>query len=155
MKSKPVYAPPVLDTSARRHLFLTQGPEGRDTACRVMSADPEAAVTLAALDHRDAEDAALDEALAQAGMDTAFYVAGPEAFLWRTAARLRRAGVELRRIHLTLSGSAARRVYCVHCGAVMENVIGARQRCATCGLMLTVRDHFSRPMQAYMGVIAE
>ena len=150
MKSKPVYAALKLDTSARRHLFLTHGPEGRNAACRALAGQPAADARLLT-DFEPGTDAVLTDA----GMDTAFYLAGPEIFLWQTASRLRSAGVENRRIRQELAGSAARRVYCVHCRAINESVTTALHSCTVCGLSLTVRDHFSRPLAAYMGVSAD
>ena len=88
-------------------------------------------------------------------MDTAFYVAGPEAFLWRVTGLLRGAGIEQRRIQQEVAGSLARRVYCVHCRTMNENVTTTIYQCDGCGTMLTVRDHFSRPLGAYMGVIVD
>ena len=150
MKSKPVYAALELDTSAHRHLFLTSGPHGREAACRALAGQPSADARLISGCGPE-----LDSALAGAGMDTAFYLAGPEVFLWQTAGRLRSAGVENRRIRQELAGSAARRVYCVHCRTVHESVTTALYQCTVCGLNLTVRDHFSRPLSAYMGVTAD
>lgn len=151
MKSKPVYAALELDPTARRHLFLTQGPDGRQAVCRALAAAPSAAAAVL----NDPADADLGDAITEAGMDTAFYLAGPEVFLWQAANRLRQAGVETRRIRQELAGSAARRVYCVHCRTISESVTTSLHRCAACGLTLTVRDHFSRPLAAYMGVIAD
>ena len=154
MKSKPVYAALELDPLARRHLFLTHGPEGRDAARRFAAAHSEAHATALPLDGSDVS-VLLDSALAEAGMDTAFYVLGPETFLWETAHRLRRAGVENCRIRQKLAGSAARRVFCVHCRCMNAEVKTTVHRCGGCGLHLNVRDHFSRPLQAYMGVVAD
>ena len=151
MKSKPVYAALELDPTARRHLFLTLGPGGRQAACRALAANPSAdAVVL-----NDPADADFGSAILDAGMDTGFYLAGPEVFLWQAANHLRQAGVETRRIRQELAGSAARRVYCVHCRTISEPVTTSLHCCAACGLTLTVRDHFSRPLSAYMGVIAD
>ena len=154
MKSKPVYAALELDPSARRHLFLTQGQAGRNAACRALAADSSAEAVLLTLDDPAENGGRLDGALTKAGMDTAFYLAGPEVFLWETANRLRQAGVENRRIKQELAGSAARRVYCVHCRTISEAVTTTIHRC-TCGMSLTVRDHFSRPLSAYMGVVVD
>ncbi len=152
MKSKPTYAALELDPTAHRHLFVTQGPDGRRAACRALADAPAADAALLALDSSEPD---LDGALAEAGMDTAFYLAGPEVFLWQVASRLRQAGVENWRIRQELAGSAARRVYCVHCRTIHEGVTTPLHRCAVCGLTLTVRDHFSRPLSAYMGVSAD
>ena len=96
-----------------------------------------------------------ENALVNAGMDTAFYIAGSEIFLWETTKRLREAGIENRRIQQQLTGSAARNVYCVHCQTMNKLVITTIHRCNGCGMALTVRDHFSRPLGAYMGVIVD
>ena len=153
MKSKPTYAALELDPTARRHLFLTSGPDGRRAACRALADAPAADSALLTLD--DPACPELGIALAAAGMDTAFYLAGPEVFLWQAASRLRQAGVENRRIRQELAGDNARRVYCVHCRTIHEAVTTSLHRCAVCGLNLTVRDHFSRPLSAYMGVSAD
>lgn len=150
MKSKPVYTTLTLDTTARRHLFLTQG-QGKSAAIRALVGHPTADAVMP--DHSDS--AALTDALSKAGMDTAFYLAGPEVFLWEAANRLRLAGIENRRIQQELAGSAVRKVYCVHCRIVNQQVTTTIHRCCGCGLALTVRDHFSRPMGAYMGVIVD
>lgn len=155
MKSKPVYTALELDPSARRHVFLTQGPEGQKAVWRVLFSHPAVNASLLALDDPANSEAKLEDALAEAGMGTAFYIAGPEAFLWQMTSRLRRSGVENPRIRQELAGSAARRVYCVHCRTLNEQVKTTTHRCTACGLNLTVRDHFSRPLQAYMGVIAD
>ena len=155
MKSKPVYAALELDTTAHRHLFLTQGPGGLEAARYALAANPSADAAVLTLDDPAGRETRLSDALAQAGMDTAFYVAGPEAFLWQTVNRLRLSGVENPRIQQELAGSKARRVYCVHCRALNESVTTSIHRCERCGLHLTVRDHFSRPLEAYMGVIVD
>ena len=158
MKSKPIYAALRLDPTARKHLFVTQGPNGQKAACRALAADSSADAILLTLDDPalddSAEYAALGAALAKATLDTAFYVAGPEKFLWQITGRLRQAGAESRRIQRELAGSDARRVYCVHCRAMNEEVTTTLHSCTACGLVLTVRDHFSRPLSAYMGVLA-
>ena len=155
MKSKPVYAVLELDRTARRHLFLTEGKAGLDAAQRTLDASFPADVALVILDDLSSREARMSEAMAEAGMETAFYIVGPEVFLWQTANRLRQAGVENRRIQLEVAGSAARRVYCVVCGEMNEQVTTTIHHCQHCGLKLTVREHFSRPLEAYMGVIAD
>jgi len=155
MKSKPVYAALELDSTARRHLFLTQGPEGLDAARRAVARDPAANAAVLTVDDPADRETRLREGLEMAGMDTAFYIAGPEVFLWQTASRLREIGIENRRIRQELRGSAARKVYCVHCRTINEQVTTTIHRCAGCGLALTVRDHFSRPLGAYMGVVVD
>ena len=155
MKSKPAYAALELDPTARRHLFLTQGPDGLAAAHRAAAAVPAADAAVLPLDDSAGGETALCGALEGAGMDTAVYIAGPEVFLWQTANRLRAAGVENRRIQQELAGSNVRKVYCVHCRTVNERVATTIHWCIGCGRALTVRDHFSRPLGAYMGVIVD
>ncbi len=176
MKSKPVYGTLELDASARRHLFAVQG-NGLDAALRTLEHKPGAvgacllytpgpdAVAWGAV-QAGTHDASvfpcpadlletLERELHTVGMDTAFYIAGPELFLWQATHVLREAGVEQRRIQQQLAGSKARSVYCVHCRTINERVTTTVHRCAGCGMALTVRDHFSRPLGAYMGVIID
>lgn len=154
MKSKPVYAPLKLDETARRHLFITQG-IGEMAARRVLTERPYVAAQTVNLEAHWPVTELVQEALVQAGMDTAFYIAGPEVFVWQVTRTLREAGVEMRRIRQQVTGSLARTVYCVHCRAMNDGVTTSIHRCRQCGIALTVRDHFSRPLGAYMGVIAE
>ena len=52
-------------------------------------------------------------------------------------------------------GSAARRVYCIHCHAFNDPVTRNVVACRGCGRQLLVRDHFSRRLAAFMGVQAD
>ena len=49
-------------------------------------------------------------------------------------------------------GSFARRVQCVHCKGITENVALDPFQCSHCGLNLFVRDHYSRRLAAFQGV---
>ena len=49
-------------------------------------------------------------------------------------------------------GSAARRVQCVHCKGITDNVRISPFTCSHCGLSLLVRDHYSRRIGAFQGV---
>ncbi len=154
MKSKPVYAALELDGTAKRHLFIVRG-RGADAAHRALASGAHVPAQVLTLDGDTPVPPAVCEALTRAGMDTAFYVAGPEAFLWEVTRTLRDAGVGLRRIQQEVVGSLARTVYCVHCQAMNVGVTTTIHRCDRCGTALTVRDHFSRPLGAYMGVIVD
>ena len=50
------------------------------------------------------------------------------------------------------SRSTARRMQCVHCKGITEDVAIDPFVCAHCGLNLFVRDHYSRRLGAYQGV---
>jgi DNA-directed RNA polymerase subunit RPC12/RpoP len=49
-------------------------------------------------------------------------------------------------------GSMARRVQCVHCKGITEEVKTQPVICSHCGLRLLVRDHYSRRIAAFQGV---
>ncbi len=88
-------------------------------------------------------------------MGTQFYVAGSEAFIWAVLAELKVYGVQDRNVEKELSGTLARSVYCVHCKTTDKNVHHSIHQCSGCGRNLFVRDHFSRRLGAYMGVMVD
>jgi hypothetical protein len=154
MKSKPVYQPLELDRTAKRHVIFAQGQgltkaldlaeSARDTTdiIEIEEGLPDSYTTTV-----------VSGVLADAALNIAFYASGPETFLWEVEKCLRAAGVEQDRILLHLAGSKARRVYCVHCRTINEEVTTTVHRCEHCAMYLTVRDHFSRRMGCYMGVV--
>lgn len=88
-------------------------------------------------------------------MGTRLYVAGPENFIglaMRVALDFNLNKDEIRAEEL---GTLARRVYCVHCRATTEEVRTNIVRCTGCARWLLVRDHYSRRIAAYMGVMAD
>jgi dimethylamine monooxygenase subunit C len=52
-------------------------------------------------------------------------------------------------------GTLARRVYCIHCRSTTEDVRTNIVSCVGCARWLLVRDHYSRRLAAYMGVMAD
>jgi len=107
------------------------------------------------LDDSDALLARARAVLERSLMGTRVYVAGPESFIGRMlqlAATFNLNKDEIRAEHV---GSAARRVHCVHCRASTENVRTNIVRCCGCSRWLLVRDHYSRRLAAYMGVIVD
>ena len=98
---------------------------------------------------------ALDGTLAGCVMGTRLYIAGSESFIGsavQVAMKYNLNGDEVQREHC---GSAARRVYCIHCKASNENVKTNVVKCIGCGRHLLVRDHYSRRLAAYMGVMVD
>jgi hypothetical protein len=88
-------------------------------------------------------------------MGTRLYVAGPESFIglaMKTALEFNLNKDEMRAEEM---GSLARRVYCVHCRATTQDVRTNVVRCAGCERWLLVRDHYSRRLAAYMGVMVD
>lgn len=52
-------------------------------------------------------------------------------------------------------GSKARRMQCVHCKGITEDVTTDPFECSHCGLSLFVRDHYSRRLAAFQGVCVD
>jgi len=94
----------------------------------------------------------LDGWLDGARMGTQVYLAGTEVLIGRAMQVALRAGVDHSAIQAEHRGSLARRVQCVHCKGITDDVRTQPVRCASCGLMLLVRDHYSRRYGAFMGV---
>lgn len=90
--------------------------------------------------------------LAAASMGLRLYAAGSESLIGSVV----QAGTDHFIDHLSIRtehrGTLARRVQCVHCKGMTENVITNPVTCAHCGLLLLVRDHYSRRHAAFQGV---
>ncbi len=183
IKSKPVYAPLRADLGGRYHLMLGMGP-GADALLRVLAEiqgsalpalqntrvllvpDAGAPLTTAPFDHLglslvspfpdtasllDAFRLVLDESL----MGTRLYVAGPESFIGLAMKIALEFDLNKDEIRAEEVGTLARRVYCIHCRATTENVRNNIVTCTGCARWLLVRDHYSRRLAAYMGVMAD
>jgi dimethylamine monooxygenase subunit C len=183
IRSKPVYAPLQPDLRGHYHLMVGHGvgaaPLSRllgelaqaqplalqrtriwfvtDAAASAASADAFRAVNVAELRIFDAIDALLSDLTAtldQALMGSRLYVAGPESFMglvMRIADRFNLAKDEVRAEEC---GTLARRVHCIHCRATIDNVRTNIVQCR-CDRWLVVRDHYSRRLAAYMGVMVD
>jgi hypothetical protein len=184
IKSKPVYAPLRADSGGRYHLMLGLGP-GAAPLLRVLtdlkSAPPQSLASTRVLLAPDAsqpsvpgesfrhlglvdlrlfdDDAALldtfrivlDESL----MGTRLYVAGPESFIGLAMQIALQFGLNQDEIRAEEVGTLARRVHCVHCRSTSLNVRTNIVRCGGCDRWLLVRDHYSRRLAAYMGVMVD
>ena len=62
------------------------------------------------------------------------------------------AGIDHTAICTEQRGSLVRRMQCVHCKGISENVTTQPSQGAHCGLWLLVRDHYSRRLGAFQGV---
>nr|WP_275949679.1 dimethylamine monooxygenase subunit DmmA family protein [Jiella avicenniae] len=93
--------------------------------------------------------------LARAKMGTQVHLAGSEAFLDEASAVAVACGIVGDGLTTELSGPATRRVQCVHCKGMMDEVAVTPFACSHCGINLTVRDHYSRRLGAFMGVCAD
>lgn len=177
IKSKPVYRTLAPDVSGLRHLFLAQG-QGGEAICRLYDAfrdDPtrieiyytsESILGLdctrpvqelsAAHTHiysccSDLENA-LKKLFSSAQMGIRLYICGAEPFIWAVTNLAFEFGIRDDEIQQEHADSHARQVSCVHCNALMYPVRTNIICCPGCGRNLLVRDHFSRRINAYMGV---
>jgi len=172
IKSRPRYNVLRLDPTGRRHLLLTDGPDVPAEACAdalPLAVDETWTVTASSEACLDPEPlgpgalartfrsvpqmlATLRTQLGREKVGLRLYVAGTEAFLWDVDGVARAAGMGLGEIFLTHSGSKRRRVQCVHCKTMLEDVTTSIVPCLACGANLFVRDHFSRRLGAFQGV---
>jgi hypothetical protein len=88
-------------------------------------------------------------------MGTRLYVAGPESFIGLAMKIALEFNLNKDEIRAEECGTLARRVYCIHCRATTENVRTNIVRCVECERWLLVRDHYSRRLAAYMGVMVD
>jgi dimethylamine monooxygenase subunit C len=174
IKSRPVYRGVAIDPNARKHLFVLEGdgalclteqkPAPNEMAkadiLYVASADAAHASTLAALHPNDMWTAQtisillnrLDVVLSSERMGTRLYLAGTEGFIGQVMKVALAHGIDFNSIKTEHRGSEARRVQCVHCKGITDNVTTQPVTCTHCGLSLLVRDHYSRRIGAFQGV---
>jgi dimethylamine monooxygenase subunit C len=178
IKSRPVYAGLTPDPQARRNivcaeaegaeavfdlakvvpagffertelLFTARGASGKGFEARLAALAADVfwqAPTIATLLVR------LDGLLANAMMGTRLYLTGTEGFIGEAMQVAMRHGIDPLSIRTEHRGSEKRRVQCVHCKGITDEVTVSPVKCAHCGLMLLVRDHYSRRIGAFQGV---
>lgn len=100
----------------------------------------------------DAAQSRIAKAFADAKMGLQVYVTGTEGLMGQAQYAAMQAGVPHTAIQTEHRGSIARRMQCVHCKGITEDVETDPFVCAHCGLNLFVRDHYSRRLAAYQGV---
>jgi hypothetical protein len=93
--------------------------------------------------------------LEQSLMGTRLYVAGPESFIGLAMEIALEFNLNKDEIRAEECGTLARRVYCIHCRATTETVRTNIVQCIGCERWLLVRDHYSRRLAAYMGVMVD
>jgi dimethylamine monooxygenase subunit C len=94
----------------------------------------------------------LNALLASATMGTRLYAAGTEGFIGQVMQMALGHGMDHQSISTEHRGSLARRIQCVHCKGITEDVTTHVVTCAHCGVALQVRDHYSRRLAAFMAV---
>ena len=174
IKSRPVYKGLVIDIHAPRHLFALESEGAEALIEQVTSAGKEflgkaeilyvgpevhagklqalkpfdfwTAPTIPVLLHR------LRATLQAAKMGTRLYISGTEGFIGQAMQVALDLGIDFNSIRTEHRGSTARRVQCVHCKGITDNVTTSPFKCSHCGLPLLVRDHYSRRLGAFQGV---
>ncbi len=131
------------------HIIYTAGPNGTDKSAalvRLGAANFFVAPSIPTLLPR------LQRVLADAHMGTQFYLAGTEGLMGQAEREIMNTGFPYSDIQKEHRGSTVRRVQCVHCKGITENVATDPFKCSHCGLNLFVRDHYSRRIAAFQGV---
>ncbi len=133
----------------RAHIIYCPGPNGTDLAAPLGSLGARQfhhAPTFAAALPR------LRKVLADAHMGTQIYLSGTESLIGQALREVMEAGFPHTAVQTEHRGSTVRRVQCVHCKGITEDVSTDPFQCVHCGLWLFVRDHYSRRVAAFMGV---
>ncbi len=171
IKSRPVYGGIAIDPNAKRHLMVLQGegamclldqkPDKAELAkAAMLCVDTAHETALQQLHANDFWKAAtipillnrLDVVLATERMGTRLYIAGTEGFIGQAMRVALGHGLDFNSIKTEHRGSEARRVQCVHCKGITDDVTTQPVMCSHCGLSLLVRDHYSRRIGAFQGV---
>jgi ferredoxin-NADP reductase len=179
IKSKPVYTSLVWHENATSHMVLATGIGGMAVLKLFQQMHPKQQVTVlyaryAQMDVDYSETlkkvvpenlhifkfeeellAKLKEMLPATRMGLRLYVVGSEGFIWDVAGAAKPFGIDDAEIMKELTDTLARSVYCVHCKSVTRNVTTNIVPCCDCECMLFVRDHFSRNLGAYMGLMVD
>jgi dimethylamine monooxygenase subunit C len=168
IKSRPVYTGLDIDTNARRHLFALEGEGVESLHDQVKIQGPEflkiadilcvgtlpkveaeymwSAPTIPVLLNR------LHINLVNAKMGMRLYISGTEGFIGQAMKVALDQNIDFNSIRTEHRGSTARRVQCVHCKGITDDVKTSPFKCTHCGLDLLVRDHYSRRLAAFQGV---
>jgi DNA-directed RNA polymerase subunit RPC12/RpoP len=85
-------------------------------------------------------------------MGLQLYLAGTEGLIGQATKVATTHGIHHDAIMAEHRGSMVRRVQCVHCKGITEEVKTQPVICSHCGLRLFVRDHYSRRIAAFQGV---
>jgi dimethylamine monooxygenase subunit C len=94
----------------------------------------------------------LQKVLADAHMGLQIYASGTEGVMGQVQREVVIAGLPHTALQMEHRGSLARRVQCVHCKGITEDVVTDPFKCSHCALNLFVRDHYSRRLAAFQGV---
>ncbi len=134
---------------AKSHILYTAGPNGTDLWDRIEAlgaAQAQKAASIPTLLFR------LARVLQDMQMGAQIYLTGTEGLIGQAERDIMALGFPHSDIQKEHRGSTVRRVQCVHCKGITENVRTDPFECSHCGLHLFVRDHYSRRLAAFQGV---
>lgn len=177
IKSRPLYPGLTPDLNARSNLIVCDK-AGAEAVAELFSradgafAQRSTALVCDALNAQEAEsskgalvpatvevlptlDAGISELRARldaAPMGLRLYAAGSEPLIGLVVQAAADYAIDHLSIRTEHRGSLKRRVQCVHCKGFLENVTTNPVTCPHCGLVLLVRDHYSRRLAAFQGV---
>ena len=137
---------------AAAHIMYCPGPNGTDLSVKLTALGATQffrAPTIPALLPR------LTRVLSDAHMGMQFYLAGTEGLIGQAEREIMQTGFPGAAIQKEHRGSTVRRMQCVHCKGITENVATDPFKCSHCGLNLFVRDHYSRRMAAFQAVCVD
>ena len=97
----------------------------------------------------------IQRVLMDASTGLQIYLAGTEGLIGQAMREATNVGYPHSAIQTEHRGSKARRMQCVHCKGVTEDVTTDPFECSHCGLNLFVRDHYSRRLAAFQGVCVD
>lgn len=137
------------DMLSRMRVIYMPGPNGTDLGARLEALG--AAQYLHAPSYASARQR-ICKVLADAHMGLQIYLAGTEGLIGQVQRDAMEAGLPHEAVQTEHRGSTVRRVQCVHCKGITENVRHDPFTCSHCGLHLFVRDHYSRRLAAFQGV---
>lgn len=181
IKSRPQYPGLQADRYAKQHVFAADG-EGAQAIIDLFNRQKEeiqgsAIIVYAETDQQSADYAAqlsglptqfvhrlptiatamtrLSGILQASRMGTRLYAAGSETLIGLTVQLAQQFGMDPATVISEHRGTRARRVQCVHCKGVTDNVKTNIVKCHHCGLNLLVRDHYSKRQAAFQGVCVD
>lgn len=135
------------DMMAKAHIIYI--PKGEDFEGKLRALSP---ASFYAGPSYPAAESRLRKVLTDAKMGLQVYLAGTEGLMGQAQYAAMSAGIPHTAIQTEHRGSVARRMQCVHCKGITEDVETDPFVCSHCGLNLFVRDHYSRRLAAYQGV---
>lgn len=139
--------------SARTHVVYLKSEDGDEEDYVGQLEDFGPVSVNQAMTRKEALDR-LSKLLETAKMGTRLYAVGGESFLGLVVREAINHGINHDSVITELRGSLARRVQCVHCKFIAENVTTSFYDCPRCSETLEVRDHYSRRLAAFQAVAA-